>query len=249
MAVDLKSYGRSIKAFLKDALIIVGLYLGFTTVGYAAFHIPSGSMEPTLEVGDRVFVAKFPYGYNRYTVPFDPEFLATERTFEGAPERGDIVVFTLPYLEDTDFIKRVIGLPGDEIELRLGRLYINGKLVPRTLIREFSYTSYRGYTVRVAEYDETLPNGVVHRIYERSDRTRGDTFDPYIVPDDHYFMMGDNRDASGDSRELARMGPVHKQYLVGRAEVTSFSFYDCDQGKDVTCPLGVPVGRFFNVLN
>ena len=237
------------KAFFKDILFVVVVYMIITTFAYGAFHIPSSSMEPTLEVGDRIFVAKYPYGYNRFTFPFDPEVLPEGRLFDEAPERGDIVVFTLPHRNDTDFIKRVIGLPGDIIEVRSGRLYINGSLVKRELVREVSFTSYEGIPTRASEYIETLPNGVEHRIYERSDRGRGDTFDAYKVPENHYFMMGDNRDSSADSRDLTNMGAVHKKYLVGRADITTFSFYDCDQGKDIACLWVIPVGRFFNILD
>jgi len=239
---------HDVKAFIKDILGIVFFYVVFTTVGWASFHIPSGSMEPTLEVGDRIFVAKFSYGYNQFSLPFDPP-VGEERIFESAPERGDVVVCTLPYRDNTDFIKRVIGLPGDRVQMREGRLYINGTIVPRTPVREVDYRSYNGFQTRVKEFDETLPNGIVHRIYERTDRGRLDDTPLYVVPADHYFMMGDNRDASADSREMGEMGFVHKKYLVGRADITTFSLYDCDQGKDVFCPLGIPLGRFFNMVN
>ncbi|WCL54600.1 signal peptidase I [Gimibacter soli] len=235
------------KAFIKDILGIIFFYVIFTTVGWASFHIPSGSMEPTLEVGDRIFVAKFAYGYNQYSLPFDPP-VGEERLFESAPDRGDVVVFTLPY-RDTDYIKRVIGLPGDRIQMKEGRLYINGVQVPRSPVGEVDYTSYNGFETRVKEYDETLPGGTVHRIYERTDRGRLDNTPLYVVPADHYFMMGDNRDASADSREMDEMGFVHKKYIVGRADITTFSLYDCDQGKDVFCPVGIPLGRFFNSIN
>ena len=236
------------KAFIKDILWIVLFYVIFTTVGWASFHIPSGSMEPTLEVGDRIFVSKFSYGYNRFSLPFDPPIFE-DRLFEGAPERGDVVVFTLPYRDNTDFIKRVIGLPGDRIQMKEGLLHINGAPVGRTLVREVDYTGYNGFETRVREYEETLPGGISHRIYERTDRSRLDNTPLYIVPADHYFMMGDNRDASADSREMQGMGFVHKKYLVGRADVTTFSLYDCDQGKDIWCPAGIPLGRFFNSID
>ena len=142
-------------------------------------------------------------------------------------------------------IKRIIGLPGDQIRMLDGRLYINGTLVPRRQIRTINYTSYEGRQVRVTEYEETLPGGVEHRIYERTDRGPYDGPLNFTVPADHYFMMGDNRDASGDSRSITSMGPVHKKYLVGRAYFTTFSLYDCDQGKPINCPIGIPLGRFF----
>jgi len=242
---------------LKDLVAIVVFYFVFTTFAWGAFHIPSGSMEPTLEVGDRIFVSKFAYGYDRYSFPLDPEFISENRVFEDAPERGDVVVFTLPYKDDTDFIKRTIGLPGDTIQMQHGRLIINGEIVPRKFIRDVRYTSYKGQDIHGKEYEETLPGGVKHRIYERSDengtarRPGPDHTRIFKVPADHYFMMGDNRDASADSRYkgLNPMGYVHKKYLVGRADITTFSLYDCDQGKEIGCFIGIPYGRFFNGIH
>ncbi|WP_262693434.1 signal peptidase I [Kordiimonas aquimaris] len=232
---------------LKDIGVIAFFYLIFSTFGWASFHIPSGSMEPTLEVGDRIFVSKFSYGYNRFSVPFDPAFIPESRLIGDAPQRGDVAVFTLPKRGYEDFIKRVIGLPGDRIQMRAGRLYINGDMVERTLVREVNYTTYQGEQRRVKEYDETLPGGVVHRIYESSDRGRWDNAGPYVIPPGHYFMMGDNRDGSSDSRNLGDIGYVPEAYFVGQAQVTTFSLYDCDQGKDVYCLFNtVPLGRFFN---
>ncbi|GHF15462.1 signal peptidase I [Kordiimonas sediminis] len=232
---------------LKDLAVIAFFYVVFTTVGWASFHIPSGSMEPTLEVGDRIFVSKFSYGYNRFSFYFDPPIFE-EKIFESKPERGDVAVFTLPYKDYTDYIKRVIGLPGDRIQMKAGRLYINGKVVKRTYVRDVEYTSYNGFELRVKEYIEELPGGVKHRIYERTDRGRADDTPLYVVPEGHYFMMGDNRDGSADSREMDGIGFVASKYIVGRADITTFSLYDCDQGKDVYCPAGIPLGRFFKGL-
>lgn len=230
----------------RDLAVFV-VFLGvFTTTGWTSFHIPSGSMEPTLEVGDRIFVSKFPYGYNRYSVPFDPEFIPEEHVFAGAPKRGDVAVFTVPKLDNQDTIKRVIGLPGDRIKMKAGRLYINNILVQRSLIRSVNYVDYRGTRRSAKEYFETLPGGTTHRIYELSDNSQFDNAGPFVVPPRHYFMMGDNRDNSLDSRYQQGIGYVPIDYFVGQADVTAFSLYDCDQGKDVFCPLGVPLGRFFN---
>lgn len=231
---------------LKDLGVIVGFFLLFTTFGWASFHIPSGSMEPTLEVGDRIFVSKVSYGYNRFSVPFDPGFLPESRLFDDTPARGDVVVFTLPYKGYNDFIKRVVGLPGDTVQMTSGRLFINGKIVPRTYIRDVAYTDYQGVERRAREYMEELPNGVQHRIYERTDRGNVDDTSLFVVPEGHYFMMGDNRDGSADSRYLNDMGYVKHEYLVGKAQITTFSLYDCDQGKEIYCPIGIPLGRFFN---
>lgn len=238
-----------ILAHVKDLLSIAGFYLVFTTFAWGAFHIPSGSMEPTLEVGDRIFVSKLTYGYNRYSFPLDPGFIFEDKVFSDMPERGDIAVFTLPYRNNTDFIKRVIGLPGDTLQVSGGRLFINGTMVKRTFIRDVNYQDYNGIDRRVKEYEEELPNGVKHRIYERTDQGPADNTPLYVVPVGHYFMMGDNRDGSADSRILSDMGYVKHEYLVGRADVTTFSLYDCDQGKEIFCPMGIPLGRFFNGLN
>lgn len=234
---------------LKDLGVIVGFFLLFTTFGWASFHIPSGSMEPTLEVGDRIFVSKVSYGYNRFSVPFDPGFLPESRLFDDTPARGDVVVFTLPYKGYNDFIKRVIGLPGDTVQMTSGRLFINGKIVPRTYIRDVAYTDYQGVERRAREYMEELPGGVQHRIYERTDRGNVDDTSLFVVPEGHYFMMGDNRDGSADSRYLNDMGYVKHEYLVGKAQITTFSLYDCDQGKEIYCPVGIPLGRFFNGID
>ena len=244
-----KSAGEEAIALFKDVVVIFLFYVVFSTFGWTSFHIPSGSMEPTLEVGDRIFVSKTSYGYNRYSFYFDPDFIPESRLFETAPERGDVAVFTLPKRGYEDFIKRVIGLPGDRIQMRAGRLYINGEVVERTLVRELNYTSYNGTQRRVKEYDETLPNGVVHRIYESTDSGLYDNVGPFVVPPGHYFMMGDNRDGSSDSRNLNDIGYVPAAYMVGRADITTFSLYDCDQGKDIFCPIGVPLGRFFNSID
>lgn len=233
---------------VKDIIFIFVVFIVFTTVGFASYHIPSGSMEPTLEVGDRIVVSKFSYGYNRYSVLLNPDFIGEGRIFSDTPDRGDVAVFTLPHQDNKDLVKRVIGLPGDRIQVRNGRLLINGEMVKRTPVREFSYVSYRGEQLNVTEYDEELPGGVVHRIYEESDREIYDNTREYLVPADHYFMMGDNRDGSNDSRSVT-MGMVHQKYLVGRARTTTFSLYDCDQGKDIYCPGGVPLGRFVTAID
>jgi signal peptidase I len=238
-------------ALVKDIVAIVACWLLFTTFAWGAFHIPSGSMEPTLEVGDRIFVSKFAYGYNRYSAPFDPKFVFEDKIIESEPERGDVVVFTLPHRDNTDFIKRVIGLPGDTVQMKQGRLFVNGEMVERRFIRQVPYTNYQGRRITAKEYEETLPNGVKHRIYEQTDQGSYDNTSLFKVPAGHYFMMGDNRDGSADSRARGSnaMGFVKIKYIVGRADVTTFSLYDCDQGKDVGCALGIPYGRFFNSID
>lgn len=238
-----------IKNFLKDIIYVALVYLIFTIFFFQSFHIPSSSMEPTLEVGDRLMVNKFAIGHNRYSFYGDPEFISEGRLWGGSLERGEIAVFTLPYRNHTDFIKRVIGLPGDRIQVKSGRLYINGDLIDRKFIRDVAYKDYHGTQKRAKEYIETLPGGITHTIYEQSDSARMDDTPLYVVPEDHYFMMGDNRDESADSRELFNMGYVHRKYIMGNASITTFSFYDCDQGKPVACLGPIPYGRFLNWLN
>jgi len=234
-----------IPTIVKDIIFVVVFYFTFTTFAWGSFHIPSGSMEPTLEVGDRIFVSKFAYGYNRFSFPFDPPIFE-DRILESLPERGDVAVFTLPHRDSTDYIKRVIGMPGDRIQVTNGRLIINNKMVPRKFIRDVNYTTYLGGQKRVKEYEETLPGGIVHRIYEETDRGNYDNTRLFVVPAGHYFMMGDNRDGSNDSR--GNIGFVDLKYFVGTADITTFSLYDCDQGKDIDCLWVIPYGRFFNII-
>ncbi len=235
-----------ITSWIRDFSIFAAFWLVFSSAGWAFYHIPSSSMEPTLEVGDRIAVSKFAYGYNRYSVPFSPKFISETRIFNSPLSRGDVAVFTIPARDNENIVKRVIGLPGDRIQVQKGRLYINDKIVERSFLRNVNYTSYQGVKSQVVEYNETLPNGVTHRIFEQSDNSRYDNAGPFIVPSNHYFMMGDNRDNSLDSRALNGFGYVPETYFVGRADITTFSLYDCDQGKDIFCPTGVPLGRFFN---
>jgi len=193
------------------------------TVAYEPFNIPSASMVPTLLIGDYLFVSKFSYGYSRYSLPLGLPIIQG-RLFEKAPERGDVVVFKKPADNATDYIKRVIGLPGERIQMREGRLYINDVEVPRRAIE--NYIDSEGIVSRpVPQYIETLPNGVEHHILELlGDEGPLDNTPVFVVPSDHYFMMGDNRDNSSDSRDPSGgVGFVPKENLVGRADVLFFS--------------------------
>ena len=187
---------------------------------FEPFNIPSGSMIPTLLVGDYLFVSKYSYGYSRHSLPFSPP-LFKGRIFESQPERGDVAVFKLPLDNATDYIKRIVGLPGDRIQVTSGILHINGKPVKRRRIHD-----YPGDTSgqRIAlQYEKVLPGGKVHRIIEtQGDRGQLDNTPVYTVPKGHYFAMGDNRDSSLDSRVLDHVGFVPADNLVGRAE---FLFY------------------------
>jgi signal peptidase I len=227
---------------IKTVFWAVLIALVVRTFAYEPFSIPSGSMLPGLLVGDYLFVSKFSYGYTRYSFPWSPK-LFSGRILSGTPERGDVVVFRLPSDTKVDYIKRVIGLPGDTVQVKQGRLHINGKMVERrragqVVIWEPDEISGRPTERLYQVYLETLPGGKQHRIYERSDSDTGSDNTPeYAVPQGHYFMMGDNRDNSCDSRFSSTYNPAGARGLrceqvvgyvpfenfIGRAEFLFFS--------------------------
>ena len=210
---------ETIKVVIQALLIAVVV----RTVLFQPFNIPSGSLIPTLLVGDYLFTSKYSYGYSRYSIPFGPP-LFSGRLWGSEPKRGDISVFKLPKDNSTDYIKRVIGLPGDKIQVVEGILQINGKAVQRERIADYETSDAFGRTIAVPQYQETLPNGVSHRIIERDgDRGYWDNTYVYTVPAGHFFMMGDNRDNSTDSRDESSVGFVPFENLVGRAEIIFFS--------------------------
>lgn len=190
------------------------------TVLFQPFTIPSGSMMPTLLVGDYLFVNKFSYGYSKYSLPFSPN-LFSGRIFASEPARGDIVVFRLPSDTSIDYIKRVVGLPGDRIQVTNGVLFINGKPVPKVEDGKFTsdYGQEPGSDIPV--YRETMDNGVTYDTLDQSPVSLGDNTREFIVPEGHYFMMGDNRDNSLDSRFT--VGFVPAENLIGKASVIFFS--------------------------
>lgn len=208
--------------FFRTALLAILLALFIRTFFYEPFNIPSGSMQPTLEIGDYLFVSKPAYGYSRYSFPFGLAPIEG-RHFGKLPQRGDIAVFKLPSNPSIDYIKRVIGLPGDTVQVVNGRLYLNGTRVEREAVGLRQVEKYDGRDHAMMEYIETLPGGVLHRIYEESDNGDLDNTPAYTVPEGHYFMMGDNRDNSQDSRVQDLVGFVPLENIVGRADILFFS--------------------------
>lgn len=208
---------------VKTVIIAVAIAMVIRTVAYEPFSIPSGSMKPTLLVGDYLFVSKFSFGYSRYSLPFGLPLIPGRILFT-EPDRGDVVVFKLPTDHSTDYIKRIVGLPGDKIQVIGGILHINGKAVKRRHASEFvEKDEWSGQFRRIPRYIETLPNGRQHFILEDTDSGPADNTPVYSVPEGHYFAMGDNRDRSQDSRFLDAVGYIPRQNLVGRAEVKFFS--------------------------
>jgi signal peptidase I len=214
--------GETIKVIVQALLIA----LVVRTLLFQPFNIPSGSLIPTLLIGDYLFVSKYSYGYSRFSLPFSPNVFSG-RIWGAPPKRGDIAVFKLPRDGETDYIKRVIGLPGDKIQMIEGRLYVNGTIVPREPATKIKTTDAYGRMAEVPTYKETLPGGVSHLIIERDGDTGFyDNTSVYEVPAGNYFMMGDNRDNSTDSRvppEQGGVGFVPFENFVGRAEVIFFS--------------------------
>jgi signal peptidase I len=184
------------------------------------FYIPSSSMEPSLLIGDRLFVTKYSYGYSRHSFPFSPPII-TERLFSKTPKMGDVVVFKTTRDNRTDFIKRLIGLPGDRIQFINSNIYINNNEIPKSIISN-SDVIYCGNRVKVNTFRELLPNGKTHKTAYYQNNSFQDS-DVFIVPKKHYFFLGDNRDCSGDSRFLTGLGYVPEENLVGKARFIFFS--------------------------
>jgi signal peptidase I len=249
---------------IRSLLFMVLLALLFRSVAYEPFHIPSGSMLSSLYEGDYIFVSKLSYGYSRFSFPFAPK-LFEGRIFATAPKRGDVAVFRNPAMPKVDYIKRVIGLPGETVQMRQGRLYINGQMVDQTRDGEVELPNECKELRPIARYIETLPNGVKHIVLDDSKaldnplnqcpseaqfrleilagkRLDADNTPVYTVPEGHYFMMGDNRDHSQDSRFSSENGYndapgfVPFDHFVGRATIIAFSL----KGKD---------GRWFKAID
>lgn len=234
---------------LRTVLYAVILALLLRTFAYEPFSIPSKSMVPTLLVGDYLFVSKFSYGYSRYSFPFGLP-LFDGRVFGDIEdvERGDVVVFKKPTDNRTDYIKRIVGLPGDEIQMVDGVLHINGEPVERQTLGSGSIEE-DGYSRDVTEYEETLPNGVDHLIWEIGDDRFLDRTEVFEVPEGQFFAMGDNRDSSQDSR-TPEVGFVPFENLIGRAEFIFFSHRgDAEIWEIWKWPQNIRWGRLFDGID
>lgn len=224
---------------------VIVTYLVFTTFAFVVFFIPSESMQPGLQVGDRFVVAKWVYGWSRESVPlglgrFLPE--SEGRVFFRAPKHGDVVVFANPKNGKVT-VKRVIGLPGDTVETRGGRLYLNGEQIPRTFLGIVRYRDRFGTLRTVQSYSEKIGTDRKrsHRIFESSDTVSSgnwspDRSGPFLVKDGHMFVMGDNRDMSLDSRAPDGPGQIPMENLIGKAEMVLFTFAKCKPKDGLDCP-------------
>ncbi|MEH3117855.1 MAG: signal peptidase I [Methylorubrum populi] len=220
--------GLAVATGICVALLSVGPFL------FRVYSIPSTSTAPGIVVGDYVVVSRYAYGFSRYSLPLSdvlPYPLAGTLLPGALPKRGDIIVFKLPKDNATDYIKRVVGLPGDTIQMIEGVLTINGKPVKRERVADYELVQSYGKVDKVAQYEETLPGGATFRVIERDgDRSFYDNTEVYEVPARHVFTLGDNRDNSVDSRDLASVGYVPIRNLVGRADLVLFSFADAAGG-------------------
>ena len=236
--------GETVRVIV-HALLIAAIIRTFL---FQPFNIPSGSMKATLLVGDYLFVSKYTYGYSHYSFPYSPPIFSG-RIMGSEPKRGDVVVFRLPKDDSVDYIKRVIGLPGDRIQMRGGLLHINGEAVKRERIDDFVDAEENSRTQRVKRWQETLPNGVRYTTLDLVDNGFYDSTQEYVVPAGHLFMMGDNRDNSTDSRVLSQVGYIPLENVIGRAEIIFFSVGEGERAWQVwRWPWSVRWDRLFTIV-
>ena len=216
-----KSKKNSFFGNLKSILIAIFIALLIRSFIFEPFNIPSGSMKPNLLVGDFIFVSKYSYGFSKHSLPFSIP-LIPGKIFSNTPERGDVVVFKTPENNRTDYIKRVIGLPGDKIEIKNGIIFINGSEILRKKLNDFIDTDNKTTNKRVRMYNEYFFNKEVN-ILDITDNGIADNTQLFNVPENHFFVMGDNRDNSQDSRFISTVGFIPYENLVGKAQFIFFS--------------------------
>jgi signal peptidase I len=249
----LPGLARNVAAMLKGPLIVIAVVLATRTALAEPFYVPSGSMEPTLEIGDELIVSKYAYGYSRYSLPIDPGLSSAHRFLERLPHYGEVVVFRLPRDTHQVYVKRVIGLPGDRVEMRKGRLLINGEMQKLRADGSGTVESENGARAPTRRFVETLPNGVEHPIFKLTMRGPLDDTGEFVVPEGQIFVMGDNRDDSLDSRVAAAdggVGFVPLENLIGRAEVVVGSWdFPIMRRPVAEWPSGLRLARFFTRIH
>ena len=223
---------KSIIDNLKTIFYALIIAIFIRSIFLQPFYIPSSSMEPNLLVGDRLFVTKYTYGYSKHSFPFSPNIFKG-RIFFNSPKRGDVIVFKTPADNRTDYIKRLIGLPGDKVQFIDGIIYINNNQIFKDIIIKNDELFCGNQKIKVSTFEENLSNGKIYKASYRKDFSYQNS-DKFLIPKDHYFFLGDNRDCSKDSRYLSEVGYVHKNNLVGKAQ---FLFFSSDKN----------IGNFFQI--
>ena len=217
MNLDKNFFKENIKIIIYALIIAIFI----RSIFFQPFYIPSSSMEPNLLVGDRLFVSKYSYGFSKHSFPFSPN-LFKGRIFFSEPKRADVIVFKTPADNRTDYIKRLIGLPGDSIQFINGDIYLNNNQILKTKSKKYSKINCGKVTLEIDAFEEKLPNSKTYvAVYDKKNTYINS--DKFTVPKDHYFFLGDNRDCSKDSRYLTSVGYVHKDNLVGKARIIFFS--------------------------
>jgi signal peptidase I len=217
MNLDKNFFKENIKIIIYALIIAIFI----RSIFFQPFYIPSSSMEPNLLVGDRLFVSKYSYGFSKHSFPFSPN-LFKGRILFSEPKRTDVVVFKTPADNRTDYIKRLIGLPGDSIQFINGDIYLNNNQILKTKSKKYSKINCGKVTLEIDAFEEKLPNSKTYvAVYDKKNTYINS--DKFTVPKDHYFFLGDNRDCSKDSRYLTSVGYVHKDNLVGKARIIFFS--------------------------